>query len=98
MCDCEKSTCGTAGLLAALLPALKRAHGHAKQRGELRLRKTRTFARLDGVRKDNLSLSSFHLPHGLKQLGCKVPPGLISPKLSISERFSFQGHGEPPLA
>ena len=37
VCNCEQSTRGTARLLAALFPALKRAHGHTKQFGELRL-------------------------------------------------------------
>ncbi len=96
MGDCQQCTCGPAWLFTALLPALKRAHRHTKQLGELRLRQTGAFARLDGGRKDDPSFSGFHLPHGLKQLGGKITLGLISLKLSISEQFSFRWHGESP--
>ena len=49
----------TAGLFAALLPALERTHGHAQQGGELGLRQAGGLAGLGGSGKHDLALPAF---------------------------------------
>jgi len=51
--NCEQRARCAAGLLAALFPALERAHGHAQQDRELRLRQARLFTRLNDGRRNN---------------------------------------------